>query len=83
MYSEMIDQETIQVEFWIDDHIHAMTHTSLVPMIGDEVRFSDVAYKIHYRIWIYDDVRPRVALNMEEVPRGRPTSNPRHKAKNK
>jgi hypothetical protein len=57
----------IQVEFWIDDHIHAIRHTSLVPVIGDEVRFRDIVYKVHYRIWIYDDKLPRVAINMEKV----------------
>lgn len=65
-----MEQEIIQVEFWINDHIHAMRHTSLIPSIGDEVRFKNIAYKLHYKIWIYDDKYPRVAFNMQEV---RPT----------
>jgi hypothetical protein len=57
----------IRIEFWIDDHIHAIRYSIVVPTIGDEVRFNDVAYKIHYRIFIYDEPSPRVAVNMEAV----------------
>ena len=63
----MEHQEFISIEFWIYDHIHAQRFSSFVPSIGDEVRFKDVAYKVIYRIWIYDDKYPRVALNMEAV----------------
>jgi len=57
----------IKVEFWIDDHVHALRHTRFVPAIGDEVRFNNIAYKVIYRIFIYDEEYPRVALNIEAV----------------
>ena len=63
----MEKQEFITTEFWIDNHIYAQRFSSFVPSIGDEVRFKNIAYKIHYKIWIYDDKYPRVAFNMEAV----------------
>jgi hypothetical protein len=57
----------IRIEFWIDDHIHALRFSTIVPAIGDEVRFNNIAYKIIYRIFIYDEDLPRVAMNMEAV----------------
>ena len=66
----MEKQEFITTEFWIDDHVHAQRVSSFVPSIGDEVRFNDVAYKIIYKIWIYDERYPRVAFNMEAVEHG-------------
>jgi len=60
----------IKIEFWIDDHIHAIRYSLIVPVVGDEVRFYNVAYKVHYRIFIYDEPDPRVAVNMEAVEQG-------------
>lgn len=59
----------VLVEFWLDDKPYAARtdKTGHVPAIGDEVRFKGVAYKIIYRIWIYDETRERVALNMERL----------------
>ena len=57
----------IRIQFWVDDHVHAERYSLIVPAIGDEVRFNDVPYKVHYRIFIYDEPAPRVAINMEAV----------------
>lgn len=57
----------IKIEFWIDDHIHAIRYSLIAPVIGDEVRFNGVPYKVHYRIFIYDEPAPRIAVNMEAV----------------
>jgi hypothetical protein len=57
----------IRIQFWIDDHVHAERYSLIVPTIGDEVRFNDVPYRVHYRIFIYDEPAPRVAINMEAV----------------
>lgn len=62
-------ENSMKVEFWIDDHIHAIRHTRFIPAVGDEVRFDDVVYKIHYRLFVYDEKYPRVALNMEKLER--------------
>ena len=73
----------IRIQFWIDDHVHAERYSLIVPAIGDEVRFNDVAYKVFYRIFIYDEPAPRVAVNMEAVEqsvqptKGRRGKNPR------
>lgn len=58
-----------QVEFWIDGHKkYAMRHTTgNIPMIGDEVRFKNVVYKVVNRIWMYDDSIERVCLSIERL----------------
>lgn len=64
------DFESIRVDFWLDDKtLYAMEYTRYVPQKGDEVRFKGVVYKITYRIFIYDEKYPRIAVNMKMVPR--------------
>jgi hypothetical protein len=73
----------MRIQFWIDDHVHAERHSLIVPAIGDEVRFNDVAYKVHYRIFVYDEPTPRVAINMVAVEQSvRPTAGTRRKKSN-
>ena len=38
-----------------------------IPIIGDEVRIDDQAYKVRYRIFIFDEEIPRVALDVEAI----------------
>ena len=38
-----------------------------VPAIGDEVRHAGVAYKVEYRIWIYDEAQIRVAIDLSKA----------------
>lgn len=60
--------EKISIGFFLEDGSqYANRHSIHVPAIGDEVRFKNVVYKIGYRIWIYDEKYPRVALQMEKV----------------
>ena len=57
----------IQIDFYFEGKRHAQRYGTHVPIIGDEVRFNNVAYKIEYRIWIYDEEYSRVALEMKQV----------------
>ena len=60
--------EEIRIDFWINNQVpFAMRSSIHVPAIGDEVRFDGGAYKVVYRIWIYDEKYPRVALNIKKV----------------
>lgn len=63
-----MDESRIEIEFWIDNKVrYALQNRNHVPMIGDEVRFKQIAYKVIYRIWTYDEKYPRVILNMTKV----------------
>jgi uncharacterized protein (UPF0218 family) len=59
--------EKIRVDFFINGKKYAMRQSAHVPTIGDEVRFHNIAYKVVYRIWIYDEKEPRAALEIEQV----------------
>ena len=59
--------EKIQVDYFVGGKKYAMRQSVHVPAIGDEVRFHNVAYKVVYRIWIYDEDKPRAALKLERV----------------
>ena len=57
----------IRVDFWLDGKQYAQRQDIYIPVIGDEVRFHNVVYKIVHRIWIYDEKYPRVAVTMEKI----------------
>ena len=59
--------DVIHIDFFLDDGHHAMRYSTHVPVIGDEVRFNGIAYMVVYRIWLYDEAKPRVALRIEKV----------------
>lgn len=73
-----VSDEILTIDFYLYDSYlddnrlfasRSVPHsTKFVPCVGDEVRFNGVAYKITYRIWIYDEKLQRVALNMTKVP---------------
>lgn len=59
--------EIIQVDFYCENKKYAERYLYHVPIIGDEVRFKGVAYKVVYRIWTYDEDFPRVAMSIKKV----------------
>ena len=62
----------IQIDFWIKNkQKYAIRYSDHVPQIGDEVRFKGVAYKVTYRIFIYDEEYDRIALNIVPVAKAR------------
>jgi hypothetical protein len=65
--SDFLEPRNIQIDFFLDGKKYAMRHSVHVPSIGDEVRFRGIAYEVVYRIWIYDEQYPRVALQMTKV----------------
>jgi hypothetical protein len=56
----------IQMDFYLEGARFQQRWGEHVPIVGDEVRFDEVAYKVDYRIWIYEE-NPRVALNITRV----------------
>jgi hypothetical protein len=62
-----MEDEKIQIYFYFDGIKSAFRYSYHVPEIGDEVRFNDIAYKVVYRIWTYDEEVPMVKLNVEPV----------------
>lgn len=60
--------DKIYVDYYLENgEKYAHLYEKHIPCIGDEVRFRGIAYKVYYRIWIYDEKQLRVAIQMKEV----------------
>lgn len=57
----------IQIDFYADGALFARRLGAHVPVIDDEIRFNGTAYRVDYRIWIYDEEYPRVALHIVKI----------------
>ena len=47
--------EKVFVQFHLEGERFRVINTMYVPRIGDEVRFSDVCYKVDLVVWCYDE----------------------------
>lgn len=55
------------LEFYLDGELFASRARTVVPSIGDEVRFCSVVYRIINKVFIYDETMERIAFDIVEV----------------
>lgn len=61
------DSARIRLNYYIGGAIYAERYRCHVPRVGDEVRFHKVVYLIVRVVWIEDEPRERVAIDIEPL----------------